>query len=151
MKKILIGLLMWSLVISTSAQVGGVDHVGLSVLDLKASEKFFVKYGGFKVFNRDDSYPASFLNNGSVIITLWRVQSPETAVKFDRKNNIGLHHVALSVDSFEALDQLYEKLRNDKDVVVEFAPELLGKGPTEHMIVYEPSGNRVEFIHRSKK
>ena len=151
MKNILIGLLMWSSIMTSSAQVGGVDHVGLSVLDLQASEKFFVKYGGFEVFNRDDSYPAAFLNNGSVIITLWRVQEPETAVKFDRKNNIGLHHVALSVDSFEALDQLYERLRNDKDVVVEFAPELLGKGPTKHMIVYEPSGNRVEFIHRSKE
>lgn len=130
--------------------VGGVDHVGLSVSDLDASEMFFVKYAGFKVFNRDDSYPAVFLNNGSVTVTLWRVKNLETAIKFDRKNNIGLHHVAFSVASVEALDELYEKLKNDKEIIIEFSPELLGKGPAKHMILYEPSGNRIEFIHRPK-
>ena len=152
MNKYLIGLLICTFMIKAIAQapVGGVDHVGLSVSDLGASESFFVKYAGFKAFNRDDSYPAVFLNNGSVTLTLWRVKNLETAIKFDRKNNVGLHHVAFSVSSFEALYELYEKLKKDKNVIIEFAPELLGKGPTKHMMIYEPSGNRVEFIHRPK-
>lgn len=145
----LIGLMLCIFVMTAQSEssVKGVDHLGLSVSNLNASEIFFMEYAGFKVFSRDDSYPATFLNNGSVIITLWRVKNPKTAIKFNRKNNIGLHHVAFSVASFKALDKLYEKLKADKSVIIEFAPELLGKGPAKHMMVYEPSGNRVEFIH----
>lgn len=152
MNKYVIGFLIWAFIMKVYAEapVGGVDHVGLSVSDLEASEMFFVNYAGFKVFGRDDSYPAVFLNNGSVTVTLWRVKSLETAIKFDRKNNIGLHHVAFSVASFKALDELHEKFKNDKGITVEFSPELLGKGPAKHMIIYEPSGNRLEFIHRPK-
>ena len=153
MKKCVIGLLLWASVMKGYAQtpVGGIDHVGLSVSSLDASEEFFVNYAGFEVLGRDDSYPAVFLNNGSITITLWRVQHPETATTFDRKNNVGLHHLAFSVASLEALDALHEKFKQDHDVTVEFAPELLGKGPAKHMMIYEPSGNRIEFIHRPQR
>lgn len=144
--------MLWLLTFGAYAEtsVGGVDHLGLSVSNLEASEMFFVDHAGFHVSGRDDSYPSVFLNNGSVTITLWRVEDPQTAVKFNRKNNIGLHHVAFSVTSFEELDKLYEELKKDENVTVEFSPELLGSGPTKHMIVYEPSGNRIEFIHKPK-
>ena len=128
--------------------VKGVDHVGLSVTDLKASEKFFKEYGNFEVFRRDKQYPAAFLNNGSVIITLWQVSDPKNAVQFNRKENVGLHHIAFGVPSSDDLDIIYQKLQKDKKVRIEFAPELLGSGPAKHMMVYEPSGNRVEFIYR---
>ncbi len=146
-------LLLSLSLIATAAQakVAGINHLGLAVSDLDASEAFFVKYANFKVLGRDDSYPASFIDNGAVMLTLWRVTDPKKAVAFDRKNNIGLHHVALTVDSFEALDELYQKMKMDKSVNIEFAPEPLGRGPTKHMMVNDPSGLRVEFIHRPKK
>lgn len=134
--------------VSAESAVGGVDHLGLSVDNLDASERFFIKYGGFSVVKRDASYPAVFLNNGSVTITLWQVVDPENPVHFNRKTNVGLHHAAFSVSSFSALEKLYLKLKRDREVNVEFSPELLGEGPTKHMMVYEPSGNRIEFIHR---
>lgn len=128
--------------------VGGVDHVGLAVGDLKASEQFFVEHLGFHAFRRDNNYPAVFLKNAEVIITLWRVKDPKTANVFDRRNNVGLHHLAFSVDSFESLDELYRRMQKVEGVNIEFAPELLGSGPAKHMMIYEPSGNRIEFIHR---
>ncbi|PCJ16728.1 MAG: glyoxalase, partial [SAR86 cluster bacterium] len=64
------------------------------------------------------------------------------------KNNVGLHHLALSIASFEELDALYEVLANTDGVVIEFSPEPLSGGPTKHMMIREPSGNRLEFIHR---
>lgn len=76
--------------------VQGVDHVGLAVIDLQASERFFTQYAGFHVLSRDEDYPSVFLSNDSVVITLWRVTDPSTAVAFDRKHNVGLHHLALS-------------------------------------------------------
>ena len=78
------------------------------------------------------------------MVTLWEVKSV-TPSQFDRKENVGLHHLALSVDSFETLDAVHEDLKKN-NIKVEFAPELLRDGPAKHMMCYEPSGIRVEFI-----
>lgn len=143
-------LILFSLQQANAADstVGGLDHVGLTVTDLAASEAFFVDVLGFSVARRDPDYPASFVTNGDIVVTLWRTLDPSTAVPFDRKNNVGLHHLALKVDSFEALDRLYAELLEAPGVIIEFAPEPLSGGPTRHMMIREPSGNRLEFIHR---
>ncbi len=80
------------------------------------------------------------------MVTLWQATDPESAVPFDRKNVIGLHHLALIVKNDAALDQLYESLQNTGGVTIEFAPEPLMGGPTRHMMCYIPGGIRVEFI-----
>ncbi len=129
-------------------EVAAVDHVGLAVSNLDASIAFFEKGLGYTVRGRDPSYPAAFLSNGRSLITLWGVSDPETATPFDRRRNVGLHHLALSVTSFEALDALHERLSAMPGVRIEFAPELSYGGPAKHMMVYEPSGNRIELVHR---
>jgi len=95
-----LALLLVSQAGAEESVVGGVDHVGLTVTDLAATETFFVETLGFKVLRRDPEYPASFLTNGHIIITLWRAIAPETAVPFNRKNNVGLHHMAFKVGGF---------------------------------------------------
>lgn len=130
--------------------VSGFDHIGLSVKNLDQSAQFFTDKLSFKVVGEDPKYPAKFLNNGSITITLWQVKSNHM-VEFNRKNNVGLHHLALSVSSFEALDQLYSSIKDFPGVVVEFKPELAYGGPNKHMMIREPSGNRIEFIHRYKQ
>jgi len=123
--------------------VKGVHHVGLTVSHLKESANFFVEYLNWKIIRVDNTYPAIFVSNGTTTITLWEIQSkPE--VKFDRKKNIGLHHLALSVESKNTLYSIYEKLK--EKFRIEFKPELLREGPNEHFICYEPSGIRIEFI-----
>jgi hypothetical protein len=89
-----------------------------------------------------------FLANGDVIVTLWRVTDPSTAIPFDRKHNVGLHHLAFAVDSFAALDALHARLELAPGVRVEFAPEPLSGGPAGHMMIREPSGNRLESTDR---
>lgn len=130
------------------AAVGGIDHVGLTVTDLAASERFFVGELGFEKVGDDPEYPSVFLSNGEVLVTLWRATVPDLAVPFDRKRNVGLHHLAFSVDSFAALDALHARLEHATGVRIEFAPEPLAGGPARHMMIREPSGNRLEFIHR---
>jgi lactoylglutathione lyase len=136
--------------VAAESSVGGIDHVGLAVTDLGASERFFTETLGFTLTRRDDDYPAVFMTNGSVIVTLWRVQDPATAVPFDRRNNVGLHHLAFAVESFAALDALHGRLEQVPNVRIEFAPEPLSGGPAKHMMIREPSGNRLEFIHRPR-
>jgi catechol 2,3-dioxygenase-like lactoylglutathione lyase family enzyme len=73
-------------------------------------------------------------------------RAPDKAVAFDRRTNVGLHHLALAVADRAGFDALYERAASWPGVVVEFAPELSGKGPKIHFIVREPSGIRIEFV-----
>jgi lactoylglutathione lyase len=148
---IALSLLLAMAVPSAASDLGvrGADHVGLTVTDLAASETFFTETLGFSLLGRDAEYPAAFLTNGDIIVTLWRAIDPATAIPFDRKRNVGLHHLAFTVDSFAKLDALHARLAQAPGVKIEFAPEPLSGGPTKHMMIREPSGNRLEFIHRA--
>lgn len=134
--------------IAAEYTIGDVNHIGLTVTDLEASQKFFIDVLGFRLAGGDPDYPSVFVANNDIMITLWRATNPTTAIPFDRKNNVGLHHLALNINSFDALDALHRTLLTTPGVTIEFAPEPLSGGPTKHMMIREPSGNRLEFIHR---
>ena len=123
----------------------GFDHVGLSVRDLAASRKFFCDCLGWQVVGERPDYPAAFVSDGHCVLTLWEVGSPDTAIAFDRRANVGLHHLALAVAGRASLDAVFQRVSDWPDVVVEFAPELSGSGPKIHFMVCEPSGVRIEF------
>ena len=123
----------------------GLNHVGLTVRDLDASVAFFTKALHWETAGGDPEYPSVFVTDGEIFVTLWRASDPASAVSFDRKSNIGLHHLALTVPDLETLDEIHTTLRSFPGVVIEFAPEHMGEGPTTHMMVYEPSGSRIEF------
>ena len=128
--------------------VGGIDHLGLTVSDLDSSKVFFTDVLGFKVVGNDATYPAYFLSNKKTIITLWRVKNDEKRVAFNQSENVGLHHLALSVEQHRKLSKLHKHLKMQNNIAIEFAPENLGKGPARQMMIREPSGNRIEFIAR---
>ena len=131
---------------STTAATQGVHHIGLTVPDLAKTRAFFVDTLGLAQVGEKPDYPAVFLSDGSIMITLWQASDPANAVAFDRRNVIGLHHFALTVDNAEALEALHDKLLATDGVEIEFAPEPLGGGPTKHMMVYIPGGIRMEFL-----
>ena len=110
----------------------GFDHVGLSVRDLAMSQKFFCDCLGWRVVGERPDYPAAFVSDGHGVLTLWEVASPDVAIAFDRRANVGLHHLALAVADRAGLDALYKRVSGWPDVVVEFAPQLSGPGPKIH-------------------
>ncbi len=124
----------------------GVHHVGLTVPDLDQTRAFFTEVLAYTQVGEVPDYPAVFLTDGSTMITLWQAKSPATAIDFDRHNVVGLHHLALSVPTDEALDELYGTLLEDGRAKIEFAPEPLSEGPVRHMMCAIPGGIRVEFI-----
>jgi catechol 2,3-dioxygenase-like lactoylglutathione lyase family enzyme len=123
----------------------GVDHVGLTVRNLEQSRRFFCDCLGWQVVGENATYPAVFVSDGQDRVTLWQVDAPENCVAFDRRRNIGLHHLALKVADLATLDSLYKRVVAWPGVEIEFAPEPLGKGPKMHCMVREPGGVRVEF------
>jgi len=124
----------------------GLNHLGLAVRDLSATRAFFIDLLGWTESGYDAAYPRTAVSDGVVRLTLWQVDHANEVVGFDRRKNIGLHHVALEVESEAKLNALFEKVVAYPGVNVEFAPELVGKGPRKHMMCNEPGGIRIEFI-----
>lgn len=127
----------------TQALTHGIHHAGFSVPDLHATADFFINTLGFTEVGSKPDYPALFLSDGTVMITLWQIAQPASARAFDRHQNVGLHHVALNVAD---LDAVHMQLEQHHGVATEFAPEPLGEGTTRHGMYSIPGGLRVEFI-----
>ena len=123
---------------------GGVHHVGLTTSKLEETASFFVDTLQWTEVKRNNDYPAIFVTDGTIILTLWAAKS-SNITEFDRTANICLHHLALMVKSDKALAQIYQRLTS-VGASIEFSPELLKNGPAKHMMCYEPSGIRIEFI-----
>jgi catechol 2,3-dioxygenase-like lactoylglutathione lyase family enzyme len=128
----------------TTPITNGAHHIGLTVSRLEASAAFFVSVLGWKEIRRNNEYPAIFVSDGSITLTLWATKE-EPSRPFNRKGNVGLHHLALRVESEAALNDIHQRLKNS-GAEIEFAPELLNQGPAKHTMCYEPSGIRVELI-----
>jgi catechol 2,3-dioxygenase-like lactoylglutathione lyase family enzyme len=128
------------------SDTNGINHLGLSVFDLEKSVSFFVESLGWEESGRDESYPRSAVSDGIVRLTLWQVDHDLDIQRFQRRKNVGLHHLALEVSSEEKLSEVHRKLAANPDVSIEFEPELVGSGPRKHMMCSEPGGIRIEFI-----
>jgi catechol 2,3-dioxygenase-like lactoylglutathione lyase family enzyme len=131
---------------SQSPATKGVHHVGLTVPDVEAAAIFFTASLGMNEVARRPEYPAIFVSDGAVMITLWQAAEPDNATPFDRKRNVGLHHLALAVENTEALAALHERLAKTAGVEIEFAPEPVGAIPFHHMMFSGPGGVRLELI-----
>lgn len=131
---------------SNSSLTQGVHHLGLTVPDLERTRDFFVEVLRFEQIGEVPDYPAVFLSDGSVMLTLWQAEDPASAAPFDRKRVVGLHHFALQIADAAALEGLHKRLVEASDVEIEFAPEPLGSGPTRHMMCTIPGGIRLELI-----
>ena len=124
----------------------GMNHLGLSVANLNDTAEFFVGCLGWEESGRDNRYPRTAVSDGKVRLTLWQVDHHLAIEAFHRRKNIGLHHLALSVQDEQSLDTLAERVASWPGVEIEFPPELVGAGPRKHMMFQEPGGIRLELI-----
>lgn len=130
----------------TNALTRGVHHIGLAVPDLDAAARFFCDALGFSIAGERPDYPARFVSDGTTLLTLWQVSDSKTATRFDRRANIGLHHLALAVTDDAMLETVHARVSRHPGVIVEFAPEPIRKGAaTRHFICAMPGGIRIEF------
>ncbi len=126
----------------------GLHHLGLTVSTLEQTANFFTGILGWNEIRRDKNYPAIFVSDGSIMLSLWQAQTDSPHV-FDKNTQVGLHHLALQVGSEQQLEAIYQRLL-ESAIQIEFAPEQLRDGPMKHMMCYEPGGIRVEFIWPGK-
>ena len=130
----------------TTARTQGAHHIGLAVRDVAEARDFFVEALGFRVAAERPDYPAIFVTDGTTLLTLWQVAEPAGAAPFDRRANIGLHHLALRVADLDALRTVFARVQNHPGTVIEFDPEPIREGATtHHFICAMPGGIRIEF------
>jgi len=134
----------------TTAKTQGIHHAGLTVPNLADAKRFFEEALGFHVVGEKPEYPAAFVSDGTVMITLWQAEEPDSATPFDRRRGIGLHHIAFQIAEGETLDGLCQMLSKRSDVTVEFEPEALGGSATHHLMIRIPGNIRVELIAPAK-
>ena len=124
----------------------GVHHIGLTVPDLDEARAFFCGVLGFDEVGGVPAYPSIFVSDGAILLTLWRAADPLTARAFDRRANIGLHHLSLAVADDAALEATWTKVSAHPGVVVDVAPGPMRPGSaTRHFLVFVPGGIRIEF------
>ena len=88
------------------------EHIGIAVSNLDASEKLFTKLLGVKPYKRElvesEMVMTSFFLLGDIKFELLAATSPESTIaKFIEKKGEGLHHLAFESDNI--LDELAEK------------------------------------------
>ena len=131
---------------NSNARTRGAHHVGLTVPNLGEARRFFLDALHFEQVGEVPDYPAVFVSDGSIMITLWQAEDPEDAVPFDRRANIGLHHLALRVADAGVLERLGAELGSRHDTDIEFEPEALGNSGIRHMMCRIPGNIRLELI-----
>lgn len=129
-----------------SAKTLGIDHLGLTVRDLEKTVAFFTDCLGWKEVGGKPDYPSKYVSDGVSVLTLWQVQRVD-APEFDRRTNVGLHHLSFKIETEDALNALYDDIKVWPEVAVECAPEFSGNGPKVHFFVAEPGGLRLEFAY----
>lgn len=129
---------------TTSVKTEGAHHIGLTVPNVEETAAFFVDILNFEKVGGRPAYPAIFVSDGTMMVTLWQADAGATA--FDRRANLGLHHLAFRVPNAEALEAAHQAIQAADGAEVEFAPEPLNDGPVRHMMCRIPGGLRVEFI-----
>lgn len=123
----------------------GIHHLGLSVSNLDGAVEFFTQALGFTLTGRNHDYPAAFVKDQQIVLTLWATE-PES-VQFDRKKNEGLHHFALNIANHQELESLYARLLDWPDASIEKPITAMSPNSnTRHFFVRIPGGPRVEFI-----
>ncbi len=123
----------------------GAHHVGLTVPDLTQAVAFFTEVLGLSLVKERPDYPAAFVSDGALLITLWQAQVDDPT-KFDRRKNLGLHHLALELHPDADLDAIETVLTQRRDVEIEFSPQPLGQGPARHMMCTVASAFRLELV-----
>ena len=123
-----------------------IEHIAMYVNDLEAARDFFVKYFGAVsnegYHNKTTDFRSYFLSfDDGARLELMKKPQMDDAEK--TLNRTGYVHIAFSLGSKEAVDELTERLKNDGYQVIS-GPRTTGDGYYESCIV-GIEGNQIEI------
>ena len=117
-----------------------VGHVVLKVRDLAQAEAFYTEALGFEVVTRFDEPRTVFLSLGEQHHDL-ALREVSAAAADPQEDQVGLHHIALQIESFAALQQGYKDLKRRGIRIL----QAVDHGTTNSIYFCDPAGNRLEL------
>ncbi|MCM3767587.1 VOC family protein [Neobacillus niacini] len=122
-----------------------IEHVAIWVKDLEAMRKFYETYfngkANEKYHNKVKEFESYFLTfDGGARLEIMRKAGIDQP---DRDDRIGWAHIAVSLGSREAVDELTERLQHDGYRLVN-GPRVTGDGYYES-VIEDPEGNLLEL------
>lgn len=104
---------------------GKIEHLGIAVKDLDASEKLYEKLLGTASYKREEvaseGVITSFFQSGTNKIELLASTDPEGPIaKFIEKKGEGIHHIAFDVEDIHAE---MERLKNEGFILLNEQPK----------------------------
>ena len=123
-----------------------IEHIAMYVNDLETARDFFVRYFGAisndGYHNKTTDFRSYFLSFGDGA-RLELMKKPQMNDAEKTLNRTGYIHIAFSLGSKEAVDELTERLKNDGYQVIS-GPRTTGDGYYESCIV-GIEGNQIEI------
>lgn len=124
-----------------------IEHLAIWVKDLEAMKRFYCQQFDFKAgeryHNSKRGFSSYFLSGeGGARMELMQQDDVEDA-SGPRGKRLGLAHIAISVGSEKAVDQLTERLRS-ASIKILGEPRRTGDGYYES-VIEDPEGNWVEL------
>ena len=112
-----------------------IEHIGIAVTDIDASNKVFEKIFGKENYKSDkvesEGVVTSFFQIGENKIELVAATNSDSPIsKFLLKNREGMHHIAFAVDNIQAE---MERLKNEGITLLNDAPK---KGADNKLICF---------------
>ncbi len=129
-------------------KINCMQHIGMPVTDLKASEAFYEKLGFENVMASEFNYrggkgQVAMMRRGEMILELY--QMPEKELEEIRGRKDGrIDHIAFDVDN---IDETFAILKNASFSIVETEPVLLPfwENGCKYFNVLGPDNERLEF------
>ena len=125
-----------------------IEHVAMWTTDLGRCKHFYTAYFGATAspnyLNPAKGFESCFLTfDGGARLEVMTTTSLSLAELAPGAQRLGLAHMAISVGSDAAVDELTKRLRSDGIAVVD-GPRRTGDGYYESVII-DPDGNRIEI------
>lgn len=117
-----------------------VGHVVLKVRDIERAEQFYTKVLGFEVVTRLKRPRGVFFSLGEQHHDIAVLEVPPDADTVKEKQ-VGLHHVALQVGSFEELQECYRTLKEHNVPITATIDHFI----TKSIYFVDPDGNGFEL------
>ena len=128
--------------------INGLQHVGIPVTNMIASEAFYASLGFNNVMRATFPHEGEqgiccMLKRGSIIMELYEMPKKAIAEIQDRKNG-HIDHVAFDVPD---IDEAFSTLKLNGYHIIEEAPVFLQfwKNGTKYFNIVGPDGERLEF------
>lgn len=139
-----------------STRATGIHHVSITVNDFERSRAFYTKLfellGGQVVMDvigaphKHEGCRMMLLVTPTFGLGVWEAAPEHRARTFDRYS-VGLHHVAIAMESRAAIDAVYRRLVADGVEILD-APAEYPYSPGYYAVFFtDPDGIKLELVH----